>query len=76
MYQFPNDGPLITADHQFHTAMETSTRVVASLEVLLKENPQLDEDSRGHPFSTYAKISEKLTFLSPCYARVRLRIRE
>ena len=41
MYQFPNNGPLITADHQFYTAMDTSTRVVVSLEILLKENPQL-----------------------------------
>ena len=29
----------------------------------------------GHPFSTYAKFSEKLTFLTPWYAYVRVRIR-
>ena len=29
----------------------------------------------GHPFSTYAKFSEKLTFLTPWYAHVRARIR-
>ena len=30
---------------------------------------------RGHLLSTYAEFSEKLTFLSPLYAHVRLRIR-
>ena len=30
---------------------------------------------RGHPLSTYAKFSEKLTFLTPLYAHVRVRIR-
>ena len=30
---------------------------------------------RGHPLSTYAKFSEKITFLPPVYAHVRLRIR-
>ena len=30
---------------------------------------------RGHPLSTYAKFSEKLTFLTPWYAHVRVRIR-
>ena len=28
-----------------------------------------------HPFSTYAKFSEKLTFLTPWYTHVRVRIR-
>ena len=27
---------------------------------------------RGQPLSTYAKFSEKLIFLTPCYAHVRL----
>ena len=31
---------------------------------------------RDHPFSTFAKFSEKLTFLTPWYAQVRLRLRE
>ena len=31
---------------------------------------------RGHPLSTYAKYSEKLAFLTPWYAHVRVRIRE
>ena len=31
---------------------------------------------RGHPLSTYAKFSEKLTFLIPWHAYVRVRIRE
>ena len=30
---------------------------------------------RGYPFSIYAKFSEKLTFLTPWYAHVRVRIR-
>ena len=30
---------------------------------------------RGHSLSTYAKFSEKLTFLTPWYAHVRVRIR-
>ena len=30
---------------------------------------------RGHPLSTYAKFSEKLTFQSPWYAHVCVRIR-
>ena len=30
---------------------------------------------RGHPLSTYAKFSEKLTMLTPWYAYVRVRIR-
>ena len=29
---------------------------------------------RGYPLSTYAKFSEKLTFLTPWYAHVRVRI--
>ena len=29
----------------------------------------------GHPLSTYAKFSEKLTFLTPWYVHVRVRIR-
>ena len=29
----------------------------------------------GHPLSTYAKFAEKLTFLTPWYARIRVRIR-
>ena len=28
-----------------------------------------------HPFSTHAKFSEKLTFLTPRYAQVRVRLR-
>ena len=32
--------------------------------------------SRVHPFSTYTKFSEKLTFLTPWYAHIRVRIRE
>ena len=31
---------------------------------------------RGHPLSTNAKFSEKLTFLTPWYAYVRVRIKE
>ena len=31
--------------------------------------------ARGHPLSTYAKFSEKLTFLTPWYAHVCVRIR-
>ena len=31
--------------------------------------------NRGHPLSTYAKFSEKLTFLTPWYAHLRVRIR-
>ena len=30
---------------------------------------------RNHPLNTYAKFSEKLTFLTPWYAHVRARIR-
>ena len=30
---------------------------------------------KGHPFGTYAKFSEKLTFLTPWYAHVRVRIK-
>ena len=30
----------------------------------------------SHPLSTYAKFSEKLAFLTPWYAHVRVRIRE
>ena len=30
---------------------------------------------RDHPLTTYAKFSEKLTFLTPRYAHVRVRIR-
>ena len=30
---------------------------------------------RGHPLSTYEKLSEKLTFLTPWYAHARVRIR-
>ena len=30
---------------------------------------------RHHPFSTPAKFSEKLTFLIPWYAQIRVRIR-
>ena len=32
-------------------------------------------NNRGHPFSTYAKFSEKLIFLTPWYADVCVRIR-
>ena len=32
-------------------------------------------DEKGHPLSTYTKFSEKLTFLTPWYAHVRVRIR-
>ena len=31
---------------------------------------------KGHPLSTCAKLSEKLTFLTPLYTHVRVRIRE
>ena len=31
---------------------------------------------RNHPFSTYAKFSEELTFLTSWYAHVHVRIRE
>ena len=33
-------------------------------------------DNKDHPLSTYEKFSEKLTFLTPLYAHVRLRIRK
>ena len=35
----------------------------------------LDDIEWGHPLSTYAKFSEKLTFLTPRYGHVRVRIR-
>ena len=34
-----------------------------------------DSPIRGHPLSTYAKFSEKLTFLTPWYAHIRVPIR-
>ena len=30
---------------------------------------------KGHPLSTYAKLSEKLTFLTHLYTHVRVRMR-
>ena len=65
MYQFANDGPLFTADHQFYTSMDTSTTVVASLEVLLKENPQLvgediKEMRNGSSVLRYETLSEEI----------------
>ena len=42
MYQFGDDGPLFTADHQFYTVLDKSTTIVVSLKFLLGENPQLD----------------------------------
>ena len=60
MYQFANDGPLITADHQFYTAMDTSTTVVASLEVLLKENPQLVGEDNGGSVLRYETLSQEI----------------
>ena len=65
MYQFANDGPLFTADHQFYTSMDTSTTVVASLEVLLKENPQLDgedikEMRNGDSVLRYETLSQEM----------------
>ena len=33
-------------------------------------------DLWGHPLNTYAKFSEKLTFLTPWYAHVSVRVRE
>ena len=32
-------------------------------------------DQRGYTFSTYANFYEKLTFLTPGYAQVRVQIR-
>ena len=42
MYQFGDDGPLFTADHQFYTVLDKPATIVVSLKVLLGENPQLD----------------------------------
>ena len=42
MYQFGDDGPIFTPEHQFFTSLDKSTTVVASLETLFHENPQLD----------------------------------
>ena len=36
---------------------------------------QKRNELRGHSFSTYAKLSEKLTFPTPGYANVGVRIR-
>ena len=65
MYQFPNNGPLITADHQFYTAIDTSTRAVVSLEILLKENPQLlgediKEMRNGGSVLRYETLSQEI----------------
>ena len=38
-------------------------------------NIQFSSGARGHPFSTYAKFSEKPLFLTPWYARGRVRIK-
>ena len=40
-----------------------------------KWNEVTNNNSWGHPLSMYAKFSEKLTFLTPWYAHVRVRIR-
>ena len=42
MYQFADDGPIFTPEHQFFTELGKSTTVVASLKKLFNENPQLD----------------------------------
>ena len=42
MYQFADDGPIFTPEHQFFTELDKSTTVVASLKTLFNENPQLD----------------------------------
>ena len=36
---------------------------------------QMGQSNRGHPLSTYAKFSQKLTFLTSWYAHVRVRMR-
>ena len=38
-------------------------------------NSELKKHLWDHSFSTYAKFSEKLTFLTPWYAHVRVHIR-
>ena len=42
---------------------------------LLTKNNSSQRSISGHPLSTYAKFSEKLTFLTPWYAHIRVRIR-
>ena len=42
LYQFADDGPLFTADHQFFSSLGSTTTAVASLRYLLQGNPQLE----------------------------------
>ena len=41
----------------------------------LKEKAETDCSLKDHYFNTFSKFSEKLIFLTPCYAHVRVRIR-
>ena len=41
----------------------------------MSDTHKIEIEIRGHPLSTYAKFSEKLTFLTPWHAHVRVRIR-
>ena len=44
LYSFGINGPMFTPEHQFCISLDKETTVVVSLEVLHKENPQLQSD--------------------------------
>ena len=65
MYQLSDDGPIFTPDHQFFTALDKSTTVVASLKMLFNENPQLDgedikEMQNGETVLRYDTLSQQI----------------
>ena len=49
--------------------------VLYSIQGSHRKKKPLRNVTRGHPFSMYAKFCEKLTFLTPYYVHVRVRIR-
>ena len=50
-------------------------KVVSNIVIAFQNVLIIWKDVRDHPLSTYAKVSKKLTFLTPWYAQVRVRIR-
>ena len=55
--------------------MDIHPAIIFQLLYVLRMPGNKRKFARGHPLSRYAKSSEKLTFLTPWYAHVRVRIK-
>ena len=79
-HEFPKNIVVIARRaHCFYIYIDFTILSFSNSYLDIPKNKSLPYESscnppRPHPFSTYAKFSEKLIFSTPCYAHVRMEL--